>query len=198
MTALAGGPARAGLLDSVPTPTPRPLAGTLPPVAGAFLFYEDFEKGMAGMKRWTISGPARDVAWRLLEARTCGGQFTMHLGRPKQATFQAARGDSYLTLSAPLDLRTAKKPTLKYDVKGVANPPEAVRYQAEIRPAGGKWTPLGPVIEGRFVLMQSIYLDISRYAGQPLGLRFHAWTQPGREPSKGLYLDDVFVIEPQR
>lgn len=187
-------PAGASLLDSVPKARPSlpGIPAYMAPVSGSFLFYEDFEHGM---KRWHVQGGGDGVAWRLLEAHTCGGAFTMHLGKPKQAPYAAARGESYLVLTDGLDLTTAKRPTLKYDVKGVCDPISAITYEVELKPPGGAWRVVSPAVDGRFDGMRSLYLDLTPYAKKRVGLRFHAHVKPTQKPTKGLYLDDIHVIE---
>ena len=111
-----------------------------------------------------------------------------HLGDPGESTF---------TLKEALDLKTAIKPVLKFDVKGLTSPEDAVVIQAELRPAGQDWQPLGHDARGNHVFVASVVADLQPYAGQTVGLRFRGVTKAGKADSKGMYLDDVAVIEPQ-
>lgn len=178
------------LIDSLPSPSPSASADVVP--SGAFLFYEDFEQG-AG--RWTMSA-APGPGWRLLQAYTCGGAFTMHLGLPEQAPFQPAAGTAELALAAPLDLTKGRSPRLKFDVLGTATPEGAIVVQAEARDPGAVWKPLGEPVTARHALMRSIVRDLSPWAGRRAELRFRAEMSPGTAPTQGFYLDDVQVIEP--
>jgi hypothetical protein len=169
------------------TPSPMPpvpvSANSDPVPAGKFLFYEDFENGT---DRWEL--PA--TGWQLLNAFTCGGKYTMLLpdsGQPGESTF---------TLKQPIDLAKAVKPVLKFDVKGLTTPEDAVVIQAELRPAGKDWQPLGHDARGNHVFVASVAADLTPYVGQAVGLRFHGVTKAGKADSKGMYLDDVAVIEP--
>ncbi|MDB5099360.1 MAG: hypothetical protein JWM80_3781 [Cyanobacteria bacterium RYN_339] len=180
----------AGCAPAATFQPPNPAASG-PPVAtnadlvptGKFLFYEDFENGT---EKWEL--PA--TGWQLLNAYSCGGKFTMLLpdtGRP---------GESYFTLRAPLDLGKLVKPLLKYDVKGLTTPEDATVIQAEVRPPGQDWRPLGHDARGNHAFAAAVVADLKPYAGQTVGLRFHGTTKAGQADTKGMYLDDVGVIEP--
>lgn len=186
----------AALPTLAPAPTPfGPGAGfasdRIP--AGPFLFFEDFEKGY---DRWTLPDPAPAVAFRSLNAPTCGGMWTILLGTADHGPFTPAPGEHVLALKAPLDLTKAKRPFLKYDVKGVTWPAEAVDLVAEVRTAGGLWTPVGRHVRGGYLFMASIGADLTPWVGQKPELRFRATMTAGEQASVGMYLDDVQVIEP--
>ena len=74
------------------------------------LFYEDFEKGMDA---WEAPGTGA-VGWRLLEANTCGGRYTMLLGQDGQTPFADGNGEFFLQLKQPLDLKAGVKPVPRY------------------------------------------------------------------------------------
>ncbi len=188
----------AALAAPIPTPsatstTTSPTFGSDPVPAGAFLFYEDFERGY---DRWALPDASAAVTFRKLNAPTCGGLWSILLGTADHARYTPAPGEHVLALKAPLDLSKAKKPFLKYDVKGVTFPAEAVELWAEIRGAGGAWTPVGRRVRGGYVFMASIGADLTAWAGQPIDLRFRARMTTGTEGAKGMYLDDVQVVEP--
>lgn len=179
-------------------PTASPAAqitnGSDPLPAGAFLFYEDFERGY---DRWALPDASAAVTFRPLNAPTCGGLWSILLGTADHARYVPTAGEHLLALKAPLDLTTAKKPFLKYDVKGVTFPAEAIDVRAEIRGEDGVWTPIGRRVTGDYVFMASIGADLSAWVGKRIGLRFRAVVTAGSGPSKGMYLDDVQVIEPR-
>lgn len=191
-------PAGASLRDSLPTPTPPPLPGldaTLRPVGGAFLYYEDFERGVA---KWAFAGGQGEWGWHLLNAKTCGGLFTMHLGPKRHQLLAPRSAEGYVSYKTPLDLRKAQNPVLKFDVKGTAVPHDALSYQVQVRRPGAAWKTLGPVIDARFPMVRSIYMDLRPYKGGLLELRFHGRIKPSATPTLGLYLDDIHVIEATR
>jgi hypothetical protein len=176
------------------TPVPSPSTGISPSqLTGAFLFYEDFEKGM---DRWAIAGPTGPVGWRLLKAYACGGLYSMLMGQDDQAPYTAASGDYTLTLRQPVDLGKAKRPHLRYDVKGLATPETAFAFQPEARRPDGEWQPIGERSTARFVLVNTLAANMSAFAGGPAELRFRVVAAPSDTPTKGMYLDDVQVIEP--
>jgi hypothetical protein len=163
------------------SPTPPPGADKVQP--GKFLFYEDFENGT---DKWEL--PA--TGWQILAAYSCGGKYSMLLpdaGKPGTTTF---------TLKEPLDLAKAVKPFLKYDVKGLTNPATAVEVRAEIQPAGKAWLAIGHASQGDHAFVASQVADLVPYVGQAVGLRFVGTTRDGTADSKGMFLDDVAVIEP--
>jgi len=88
------------------------------------------------------------------------------------------------------------KPVLKYDVKGLTSPAEAVSLTVEVRPAGQDWRQVGHGAQGDHVFVASQVADLTPFVGQQLGLRFHGVTRAGKGDSQGMYLDDVDVIEP--
>lgn len=178
----------------VPSPAPVRYGSDKVPV-GTFVYYDDFEKGFDD---WELPpAPAADtVGLRALKAPACGGLWTVHIGLPEQKPYIPSVGSFMLSKKAPLDLSKAQKPWFKYDVKGVTFPAEALDLTAEIRPPGGDWQPVGRRIVGGYVFMASIGADLTAYAGQKLGLRFVATLKPGQDASKGIWLDDVVVIEP--
>jgi hypothetical protein len=177
-----------------PVPSPSPSTGISPSqLTGAFLFYEDFEKGM---DRWAIAGPDGPVGWHLLKAYACGGLYSMLMGQADQTPFTAGAGEYTLTLKALLDLTRAKRPHLRYDVKGLATPETAFAFQPEARRPGGDWQPIGDRSTARFVLVNTLAADMTAFAGGTAELRFRVVSRPADAPTKGMYLDDVQVIEP--
>lgn len=192
-----------------PAPPPPPPAPTLAPPpaigaaadygsdkvpAGAFVFFEDFEKGF---ERWAMPDPSAAVAFRPLEAPACGGLWTVLLGTRDHAPFTPTAGEHVLASKAPIDLSKAVRPFLKYDVKGVTHPAEALDLTAEVKGADGTWTPVGRRVRGGYVFMASIGADLTAWAGQRIELRFRATLGPTSEPTQGFYLDDVLIIEPR-
>ncbi|MEB3329197.1 MAG: hypothetical protein VKQ33_08210 [Candidatus Sericytochromatia bacterium] len=181
------------LRDALPSPTPDPALPSMPPpLMGAFVFYEDFEHGMA---RWRIDGGKQGVGWHLLQASTCGGRYTMVLGRANNASARLVPTTAQLTLKAPIRLPARPPLQLKYDLKGTVTPPEAASIQPEWREGLGPWRPLGPPATARFPLMVSHRVDLSPLAGRQLQLRFRAATRTTATPQKGFYLDDVHVLQ---
>lgn len=172
-----------------PPDEPRPTIE----LSGSFLFYEDFEHGI---QRWRLEGGTPDVHWLLLKARTCGGEYTMLMGRPGQAPFQQARGTAFLTLTTPLDLRGHYRPHLTYDVKATATPANALTLQPEVRLPGGRWKPVGTVARASYRLAFTRFADLTPYARSRIELRFRVDFKPTAAPVLGYYLDNVQVIEP--
>jgi hypothetical protein len=181
----------------VPPEAPIPSAASAPQLvsddvpSGSFVFFEDFE---AGTGRWQLpAGP--DLGWRLLKAHTCTGDYSLLLGRDQQEPFTGSAQDSYVTLTNGLDLTRAKNPLLKYDVLGAATPEGAVAMTVEVRPAGGAWQPLGETRLANHNFALSFVSPLTGWAGQKLDLRFHGTIKQVQAPSKGLYLDQIAVIE---
>lgn len=181
------------LAGLVPSPSPVLYGSDTIPI-GAFVYYEDFEKGFRG---WELPKDPTGVALRALRAPACGGLWTVHLGLPGQREFAPVAGHHVLTKTAPLDLTRAKRPQLKFDVKGLTQPVEALHMTAEIRPPGGSWQPIGRPIKGGYMFVASIVADLTPWAGRFLGLRFVYDMAPAEAKTKGFYLDDIMVIEPQ-
>ena len=180
-----------------PAPTPfGPAAGygSDPLPTGAFVFYEDFERGF---DRWTLPDAAAPVTFRQLNAPTCGGLWTILLGTADHAPFVPTAGEHVLALKAPIDLGKARRPYFKYDVKGTTRPEAALDLVAELRGRDGAWTPVGRRVRGGYVFMASIGADLTAWAGQLVDLRFRAVLADGEGPSGGLYLDDIQIIEPR-
>ena len=181
------------LSAALPSPTPdSTLPRMAPEIAGAFLFYEDFERGR---DKWAISGGAKGVGWHHLKAATCGGLYTMVLGEAKNPPTRFAQGEALLTLKQPIDLRKAKSAQLQYDIKGSLKPADAATIVAEARSPGGAWKAIAPPATARFPLVVTFTADLSPWLGQQVELRFRGSTKPAAEPSKGFYLDDIHVIE---
>lgn len=180
------------LIASVPTPAPTAKPALAVP-AGAFLFFEDFERGV---DRWELPEGAEKPQWRQLQAYTCGGAYTMLLGRPKASPYVPAEGASILALKAPIDLKKAVKPVLKFDVVASATPADALTVQPEVKAGEGDWQPLGEAVTASYPLMLPIVRELTPYVGQAIALRFRATMRAGSGETRGFYLDDVHVIEP--
>lgn len=179
------------LIGSLPSASPSAVSGDVVP-AGAFLFYEDFEQST---DRWTLpDSPA--PGWRLLQAFTCGGAYTMHVGLPEQAPFTPQAGESTFVTARAIDLTKGKTPKLKFDLLGTATPASALTIHPEVREPGGAWTALGAPLTAQYVTMRSIVRDLTPYAGKKIELRFRAVMEAGQAETKGLFLDDIQVIEP--
>lgn len=196
-------------------PAPKPARASLPPfevrpaavspaaepspdvvLAGSFLFYEDFEAGPGTRSSWRTSGGA-SAGWFRLNAPACGGAFVMLYGMKGQAPFFPASDDAFLESTRPLDLRAARRPHLTYTVMARAEPPGSLVLQPEIRPEGGAWTAVGSPAPARYRLAFTRFADLTPYAGARVALRFRLRASRSAAPTKGFYLDDVQVIEPQ-
>lgn len=181
------------LMDALPSPTPNQVLPSMPPpVSGAFTAYEDFEHGI---QRWTLQTNPNGFGWHLLKASTCGGLYTMVLGFKDNQATRFKPGTALLTLREPIALPAGKHLQLKYDVKGLVNPPEAATIQAEMRLGTGAWRPVAPLAQARFPLVVSFRADLTPYAGQRLSLRFRGQGSQTLEPQKGFYLDDIHIIQ---
>lgn len=163
-------------------------------ILGRVHFWEDFETGLS---RWQIDGAAGLARWHLLEGNFCGGAFTMLFGLPDRAEFGEGTGQSTLTLRDPIDLSTATRPHVKYDVRGLSYPQDALMVQPEARRPGGSWEPVGPVTVSRYPSdMGYRAADLTAYAGGEVQIRFKAYLSPLDRPTRGFMLDDVKVLEP--
>ncbi|MEB3222425.1 MAG: hypothetical protein VKS61_10140 [Candidatus Sericytochromatia bacterium] len=181
------------LRDALPSPTPnQALPSMPPPLMGAFVFYEDFERGIS---RWRIEGGKGGVGWHLLHAATCGGRYTMVLGREMNPVADLVAADALLTLRAPLKLPAGVPLQLKYDLKGTVAPPEASRITAELRGGQGPWQPAAPTATARYPLMVSYRVDLTPRGGQQVWLRFRGATRKALGKHKGFYLDDIQVLQ---
>ena len=174
-----------------PLPTARTYSDVVP--AGAFLFFDNLEKG-AGL--WQLPDGPDAIAWRLLNAHTCGGEYTLHFGAERHAFFTTPAGDSVVTLIKPIDLTKAQRPVLKFDVRGDALPPSALSLQPELKTATGAWQALDRKLTGDNVFVRTVVIDLAAWKGEAVNLRFRATFTPTTGPTRGLYLDDVAVIEP--
>lgn len=175
---------------SVPT-SPQAASPTPPPLAGAYLFYEDFEHGT---RQWTLPS-AGTVGWRLLESHSCGGDYTALFGADKQAPFSNVATSADLTLAKPLDLTKAVHPWLTYQVLGSSEPAAALTLQAQIDAGDGHWQSVGQPAQGGYEQMGTLVVDLAPYVGKTIGLRFHAECQATATAGKGMQLDDVAIIE---
>lgn len=184
------------LADALPSPIPSMVRPSMPPqLPGAFIFYDDFEKGMG---KWAVTGNAKDLGWHLLNAATCGGLWTMVLGKPLNEEHQGQACEAYLSVKQAIDLRKAKRPQLQYDLKGVSLPPELIAVQAQVRKKGqGPWADVGPVAHGSLPLVLTFVADLTPYAGSELELRFRGQLKAAPKATKGFYLDDVHIVEPR-
>ncbi len=207
MTAIALSACGEPLPSASPAPTPAPTAPSRSDawqhvnpdapdqvILGRVLFWEDFENGLS---RWRIEGAAGAARWLLLEGNFCGGAFTMLFGLPERAEFAGGTGQSTLTLQEPIDLSTATRPHLKYDVRGLSYPQDALMVQPEARTPGGDWQPVGPVTVSRYPSdMGYRAADLTPYAGGKVEVRFKAYLSPLERPTRGFMLDDVKILEP--
>ncbi|MDB5096673.1 MAG: hypothetical protein JWM80_1094 [Cyanobacteria bacterium RYN_339] len=177
----------------IPSVTPAPSGQQVSDVvpSGAFVFFEDFEGGTG---RWQLPASA-EVGWRLLHAHTCTGEYSLLLGRDQAETFTGSAQDSYVTLATGLDLAKSRRPAFKYDVLGLAMPDGAIALSLEVRPAGGAWQPLGDARVANHAFALTFVSDLSAWTGQTIDLRFHGVVKDVKEPTRGLYLDQLAVIE---
>jgi hypothetical protein len=186
-------PAFKSLLNSVPSPMPIPVLPSMPPpTAGSFVFYEDFENGIA---RWKMANGTNGVGWHHIKSKSCGGFYTVVLGKKENATFTKERAEAYLVVTKPIDLRKSKKPQLQYDLKGATMPPEILTVTVEGRRPGGAWRPIGAKANARYAVVVTFTADLKPYVGGLLDLRFKGVVKGGEKPVKGMFLDDIHVVE---
>ncbi|MDB5102034.1 MAG: hypothetical protein JWM80_6455 [Cyanobacteria bacterium RYN_339] len=184
------------LLDALPSPTPRPVLPPMPsPMVGPTLFHEDFEQGMG---RWHASAGPGDAGWHLLRAAACGGLYTMVLGRDHNDVFTNVATTADLTLKMPLDLTRLRRPHLQYDLKGLCYPYDLLTIRPYARRPGGVWKPVGAAGQARYPLVVTFAADLTPFAGGLIELRFHGEMRAGSKPNRGLYLDDINVLETAR
>ncbi|MDB5100853.1 MAG: hypothetical protein JWM80_5274 [Cyanobacteria bacterium RYN_339] len=184
------------LADALPSAMPSPVLPKMPaPVAGRFVFFDDFENGTA---KWRMEGGAGGLGWHHLKTKSCGGLYTMILGTATNGEFKQAKAAGYLVAVKPVDLTGTKKPQLQYDLKGANMPPDVITIRPEIRRAGGAWQPIGAVAEARYPVVVTFTADLIPYAGSVIDLRFRGEIKGGDQPSKGVFLDDVHVVESNR
>jgi hypothetical protein len=184
------------LLDALPSPTPRPILPPMPsPMVGTWLLHEDFEHGMG---HWRASGGSGDAGWHLLRAAACGGLYTMVLGRPHNDPFTNVAATAELTLAKPVDLTRLRKPHLQYDLKGLCFPYDLLAIRPYVRRPGQVWKPVGALGYARYPLVVTFAADLSAFAGGPIELMFRGEMHAGAKPNRGLYLDDVTVLETAR
>ena len=55
----------------------------------------------------------------------------------------------------------------------------------------------GAIGQARYPLVVTFTADLTPFAGGPLALRFHGEVRASAHPNHGIYLDDVYVIEPR-
>lgn len=194
-TAPTGGGGLADLGGLVPSPKPSRDPADVPPpgaLSGAFLFFEDLEH--TG-DRWALAGASGGVGFHRLKAPACGGLYTLHVGRADHAPFTPLPLKTTATLKAPLDLTKAKRPLLRYDVKGEFSPIGALSLQPYVQVDGGAWQPLGKPALGRYPTVMTRFVLLTPYAGHKVRLRFEATMKAGTGKTKGYYLDDIYVME---
>lgn len=189
-------PPRADFAALLPSPRPSPDPGDRPPpgsLAGPFLFYDDFEQAPA---RWRFEGGADGVGFGRLRYLGCSGVYTLHAGRRDHAPFRPTPLTATATLEAPIDLTEARRPLLRYDVRGSAEPPDALVIQPQVRRQGETaWHDVGEPARARYPLMMTRYALLTPFTGARITLRFRARLAPGAGETRGVYLDEIQVIE---
>lgn len=186
-------PALKSLLNSVPSPMPIPVLPSMPPpAAGSFAFYEDFENGIA---RWKMANAANGLGWHHIKSKSCGGLYTVVLGRKENVEFSKERAEAYLVVTKPIDLRKSRKPQLQYDLKGATMPPEILTVTVEGRRPGGTWRPIGAKANARYAVVVTFTADLKPYIGGLLDLRFKGVVKGTDKLVKGMFLDDIHVVE---
>jgi hypothetical protein len=183
------------LAASMPSPLPSVVLPPMPPeLAGSFVFYEDFEQGIA---KWDTGTTKTEQGWHLLQANTCGGLYTMLLGVAEHKPFTPTAKTVYLQPKAPIPLPKNSRAQLQYDVKGVANPFEAMSIQPEIRFDGKNWQAIGVLMQGFLPIVRTFTVDLTPFAGKTIELRFKGTITANAEPQTGFYLDDIQIVEPR-
>lgn len=175
-----------------PTPTPDPREPAPPvPLEGAFYFLDDFEQDAHPWTQQADPGPG----WSLEYGTTCSGHWFMHVGRMGPQRDEPR--DATMRLATWIDLRKARHPMLTYDVLGDAKPEENVWLQPEVLAEGGAWEPVGTTSYGRYTTVKTRFADLMSYADKRVRVGFHARFNPPYQASRGLFLDNVQVIEPR-
>jgi hypothetical protein len=183
------------LAAALPSALPSTVMPKMPtPVAGRFVFFDDFENDAA---KWKTEGGKGGVAWYRIKSKSCGGLYTMVLGTAKNEPFKHVETTAYVATARPVDLKGTVHPQLQYDLKGYTTPVEVLEIQPEIRVAGGAWQPVGAVATGQFPVVVTFTADLTPFAGKQIDLRFKGVVKGNEQPNKGIFLDDVHVVEPK-
>ena len=66
----------------------------------------------------------------------------------------------------------------------------------EARRPGGKWKNIGATATARYPAVVTYTADLNPYAGGLAELRFVGTVNAGSASNKGMFLDDVHVVEP--
>jgi hypothetical protein len=189
------------LAEALPSALPSTVLPSMPPpTAGRFVFFDDFENGTA---KWQVDEGKGGLGWHHIKSKSCGGLYTMVLGTPhndpfKSDAFKGGQVTAYLGTAKPIDLKGAHKPQLQFDLKGYTTPKEVLTIQPEVRPAGGAWQPVGAPATAQFPVVVTFTADLTPYAGQAVDLRFKGTIKGNDQPNKGVFLDDVHVVEPNQ
>lgn len=177
----------------VPSPEPSIVMPKMPtPIAGRFVFYDDFEKPNT---KWKTSRGKDGVAWFRIESKSCGGLYTMVLGKQDNSEFKGVATTAYMTTSAPVDLKGTKAPQLQYDLKGMTRPFETIGVHVEARRPGGAWKAIGAPAVARYPTVVTFTADLTEFAGGPMEMRFVGDVKAEDRPNKGMFLDDIHVVE---
>lgn len=183
------------LAEALPSALPSTVMPKMPtPVAGRFVFFDDFENGAA---KWKLEGGKGGVSWHHIKSKSCGGLYTMVLGTAKNDAFKQVQTTAYVASVKPVDLKGTRHPQLQYDLKGYTTPQEVLTIQPEIRLPGGAWQPVGALATGQFPVVVTFTADLTPYAGKQIELRFKGAVKGNDQPNKGIFLDDVHVVEPK-
>jgi hypothetical protein len=122
----------------------------------------------------------------------------MQVGVEGFKPFEPMPVECVLTEDATFSLAGTSRPHLRFSVFGVAYPPDSLRLQAEVREADqGEWAPVGTPVRARHYRTVVWNGDLTPWVGREIQVRFRAMLAPGDQPTRGLLLDDVSVIEPQ-
>lgn len=184
-----------GLAAILPSPSPAADPADTPPagaLSGKFLFFEDFEHSG---DRWTLAGAPGQGGFHRLKAPACGGLYTMHVGRTDNQPFSPGSFKTSVTQKAQIDLTQAKRPLLRFDVKGDFAPEGSLVLQPMVQVDDGAWQPLGRPTKGRYQTVLTRFVLLEPYKGHKIRLRFEATVEPTTKPTVGYYLDDIYVLE---
>jgi hypothetical protein len=133
-----------------------------------------------------------------LRAAACGGLYTMVLGREHNDVFTNVAASCDLVLAQPISLKGMILPRLQYDLKGLCFPADLLTIRAYVRRPGGAWQAVGQPGHARYPLVVTFVADLAAFKGGPIELKFHGELKAGPKPNRGLYLDDVNVLDVSR
>ena len=150
-----------------------------------------FEKAAAG---WAIKNSTTSVGWQVSSLRTAGGSYALYYGNPTTKNYNTGAKNNGTATSPTITLAGGKKAGLSFMLWMSTETTSSYDKLTVSVNSTVVWQKNLPTTNITMLKWTPIYVDLSKYAGQSIAIKFDFDTMDSVSNStEGIYVDEIYV-----